>query len=101
MIIKIEKSPHKHKRYRITMDNNKKYDFGLDTGYTYIDGETNENRNNYLKRHLGNDIEKRLIENLIPSPSLFAYYILWGKSRNIKKNIDYLNMLFSKKYGKN
>lgn len=97
MIIKIKKSPVKHKRYRITMDNNDTYDFGLDIGYTYIDGETKENRSNYLKRHLGNDIERRLIENLIPSPSLFAYYILWGKSRNIKTNIDYLNNLWNRK----
>ena len=76
MIIKIEKSPVKHKRFRITMDNNKIYDFGLDDGFTFIDGETIEKRNNYLKRHLGNPIEKKLIENLVPSPSLFSAYIL-------------------------
>jgi hypothetical protein len=30
------------------------------------------------RRHLGNKKEKYLIDHLIPSPSLFSYYLLWG-----------------------
>ncbi len=83
------------------MDDNKNYDFGLDTGYTYIDGATKEQRNNYLKRHLANTIENNLIKNLVPSPSLFSAYILWGNSRNINENIKILNDLWKKKHSKN
>jgi hypothetical protein len=101
MIIKIEKSPIEHKRFRITMDNNKKYDFGLDIGETYIDHKDKIKRKNYLLRHLGNVTEKKLIENLIPSPSLFSAYILWGKFDNIDDNIKFLNNLWLIKHKEN
>ena len=35
-IIKLEDSQLKSKRFRIYLDNNKHYDFGLKTGETYI-----------------------------------------------------------------
>ena len=98
MIVDIKKSPIKHKRFRLTMDNGKTYDFGLQDGFTYIDGATEETRRNYLKRHLGNSIEKRLIENLVPSSSLFSAYLLWGNSRDLYKNIEFLNDLWKKKH---
>ena len=37
MIIKIEPSPVERKRFRVTMDNGKTYDFGFLGGSTYID----------------------------------------------------------------
>lgn len=43
MIIKIEKSPRKHKRFRVFMSTGKHYDFGLDTGSTYIDHKDKKN----------------------------------------------------------
>ena len=45
-----------------------------------------------------NEKEQNLIENLIPSPSLFSAYILWGWSTDIKENIKYLNNLFLSKH---
>lgn len=98
MIVKIERSPVALKRFRVTLDTGKKYDFGYVTGTTYIDGRSAVERNNYRARHLANATEKTLITNLIPSPSLFAYYLLWGPSTNLERNIKHLNNLWRKKY---
>ena len=98
MIIKYTKSPVKHKRLRIYMDNGKYYDFGLDTGSTYIDHSNPIIRENYWKRHLGNPTENTLIRNLVPSPSLFSAFILWEKYPSIEKNIKYLNSLWELKH---
>ena len=94
-IIKLIKSKRQNKRYRVYLENNDHYDFGLDTGKTYIDHQNITKRDNYRKRHLGNDTEKHLIKNLIPSPALFSYYILWGDSTDINKNINILNKMFN------
>ena len=67
------------------MDDGKKYNFGLDTGSTYIDHHDKQIREAYRARHYANDIERKLIDNLIPSPSLFSWYVLWGPYTNIEK----------------
>jgi hypothetical protein len=90
-IIKLEPSPLKTKRFRVYLNSGEHFDFGLKGAKTYLDGVDDLTRINYLKRHLGNPIEKKLITNFIPSPSLFSCYILWGKSRDIHDNIKYLN----------
>ena len=54
------------------MDNGRFYDFGLDTGTTFIDGASKETKLNYLKRHLANKTENELIKNLIPRSALFS-----------------------------
>ena len=96
-ITKIERSPRKNKRFRVILSNEKKYDFGLLGGSTYIDHKDINKRKNYISRHLGNDTESYLIENLIPSPSLFSMYLLWGFSTDIDENINYLNTLLKTK----
>lgn len=98
MIIKIQKSPIKNKRFRVYMDNGKHYDFGFDGGNTFIDHKDPVLKKNYLKRHLGNPIERELISNLVPSPALFSAFLLWGKYTDLQKNIDYLNNLWAKKH---
>ena len=92
-IIKLIKSPRKNKRFRVYLDNGEHYDFGLlnPVHGTYIDHKNKELRENYRARHLGNDIERHVIKNLIPSPSLYSYFLLWGDSTDLKKNIDNLN----------
>ena len=100
MIINIEPSRRKNKRYKITMDNDKTYDFGYDGASTYIDHHDKLKRENYFKRHYANKTEKYLIDNLIPSPALFSYYILWGPHTDINKNIKYLNDLWKEKHKK-
>ena len=50
-IIKIENSPRKNKRFRVYMDDNKYYDFGLENPVigTYIDHHNKQIRENYRK----------------------------------------------------
>jgi hypothetical protein len=96
MIIKIIDSPLKNKRFRVFLDNYKHFDFGLKNGSTFIDHFDKQKRLNYRKRHYGNKKEKYLIDNLIPSPALFSYYLLWGDSNNLFENIDELNKLLNK-----
>jgi hypothetical protein len=91
MITSIEKSPKQHKRFRVYMDNGKHYDFGLDTGQTYIDHGDKDKRFAYWSRHIKNHTEQRLIDNLVPSPALFSATLLWGHSTSLDKNIKYLN----------
>jgi hypothetical protein len=96
-IIYITESPRLFKKYRVYLDDGTYYDFGLDKSQTYLDHHNNQIRENYRLRHLGNAKEKELIENLIPSPSLFSYYLLWNTTSLID-NIEILNSLFIKKY---
>lgn len=97
MIIDLKASPVLFKRYRATVklhDGTLKYiDFGLKTGNTYTDKRTVLERDNYRKRHLANKAEHNLITNLIISPSLLSYYLLWGDSKKIQTNINTLNKL--------
>ena len=90
-IVKIENSPRKNKRFRVYLENDEHYDFGLDNGKTYVDHNDKIKRENYRKRHMANNTEKHLIQNFIPSPALFSYYILWGDSTSVNENIEKLN----------
>lgn len=93
-IIDVIDSPRKGKRFRAILNDGKKIDFGLDTGSTYIDHHDKQKRLAYINRHLGNMREKKLIDNLVPSPALFSMALLWGKYTNIDDNIKYLNRMF-------
>ena len=95
-IVKIEPSDVQNKRYRVILDNGQIYNFGLYDGNTYIDHNNIKLRDAYQKRHLGNKIENNLIKNLIPSPALFSFYILWGPHTSVRQNIKYLNNLWNK-----
>ena len=90
-IIKLVKSPRKNKRFRVYLENDEYFDFGLDTGNTYIDHGNKKKRDNYRKRHYTQ--EKNLINSLTPSPALYSYYLLWGDSTDINKNIEKLNRM--------
>jgi hypothetical protein len=92
-VVTIENSPKKNKRFRVFTDDGKHYDFGLDTGSTYIDHHDKKKRMAYIARHLGNLNEKRLIDSMTPSPALFSMILLWGPYTNIEDNIKYLNSL--------
>ena len=86
-------SPRKNKRYRIYMNDGKYYDFGLEGGSTYLDHKDKTKRDNYRRRHYAQ--ENKLVDNLIPSPALFSYYILLGNSSDITENIRALNKMFN------
>ena len=98
-IYDIRPSNRATKRYKITMTDGKTFHFGLKNGSTYIDHQDEGKRNNYIARHMGNKTEYALIMNLIPSPALFSYAILWGESTKLEDNVENLNKLFLKKYG--
>jgi hypothetical protein len=92
--MKIEKlvaSDRKDKKLKAILDNGKSIHFGLKGSKTFSEGASVETRNNYLKRHVGNPNEKRLIQNNIISPALLSAKLLWGDSPNIKTNLARLN----------
>lgn len=99
MIVRIMKSPVKTKRFRVVMDNGKKIDFGYEGAYTYLDGADDKIRSAYRKRHYANETEKRLIDSLTPSASVMSYFIIWGETRDAKKNVELLNEMWRKKHG--
>ena len=65
-IIEIKESPKLTERYRVFLDNNSFYDFGLDDGECYLDHGDKEKRSNYLKRYMANKTEFNLITNHHP-----------------------------------
>ena len=87
----------KNKRLHVYLDNGEEYHFGLKGGKTFVDHGDSEKRKNYIKRHLANPLEKKLIQTLTPSPALFSAYILWGPYQSIQKNMEYLADLFESK----
>ena len=93
-VINIIASPRKNKRFRAVLSDNSTVDFGLLNGFTYLDGASNEVKENYRKRHY-NSVEKPFIDNLVISPSLLSYYLIWGDYRDINKNMKVLNKLLS------
>ena len=97
-IVEIKPSHVKNKRYTVTLNDGRRFSFGAEHGHTYVDHHDMTKRTNYRKRHFGSPKEKPLLENLVPSPSVLAYYILWGQHTSIEQNIQYLNRLWSKKH---
>jgi hypothetical protein len=93
-IVSLEKSTRANKKYVVTMSDGKEYHFGLKNSITYIEGASKEKREAFLARHLNNPLEKKLIENLVPSPALFSVYLLWN-TNDIEKNLKILNRLIS------
>lgn len=97
MIISIGPSPRQGKRFRVIWQyehgGKKAFDFSIPGANTYIDGASEQTRNAYRRRHLANPNERMKIENFIPSPALFSFWITWGETRSISKNIKILNEL--------
>ena len=91
MIIQVIASPLKNKKYRAIMSDGSKIDFGSRNSQTYLDHHDDKKRINYRVRHLANDREHYLIKNLIPSPTLLSFYLLWGNYETLDENIKYLN----------
>ena len=90
-IIKIESSELKTKRFKLTLDDGSVYNFGLKGGSTYLDHHDKLKRENYRKRHFNNPLEEYPIKNFIPSAELFSYYLLWGDTTDLQRNITWLN----------
>lgn len=102
MIIALKTPAEKEgKRFTAVLDNGKRIHFGLKGGQTYLEHKDKVKRFNYWKRHFGNDKERKLIQNLVPSPALLSAMILWGNSTDVDKNVEYLNQLWKLKHMSN
>jgi hypothetical protein len=89
-ILKVVKSERKDKKLKAILENGTALNFGSKLSKTYIEGATKQKRDNYMKRHLGNPIEKKLIQNNILSPALLSARLLWN-TPSLEKNLYLLN----------
>jgi hypothetical protein len=98
MIVGVSKSNVKNKRFMAEIKSEdgkiRRYHFGYNGAYTYLDGASDAVRDAYRKRHYANPTERRLIDNLVASPALLSWYLIWGESRSINENIKTLNRLW-------
>ena len=89
--------PHvKNKRFTAILNGGRLFSFGVERGHTYIDHHDTTKRDNYRKRHFISSRQRPLLEHLTPSPSVLAFYILWGQSTSLETNVEYLNRLWQK-----
>lgn len=80
--MKIEKSDRKDKRFVATFSDGTKTHFGAKGASTYVDGKrSNDERNNYLKRHA-----VRENFNDPKSAGSLSANLLWGKTKSLEKN---------------
>jgi hypothetical protein len=98
-IIRIIDSNKPTKRYTAIIDDGslleKRIDFGLKTGSTYIDHGNKIKRMNYWLRHLNNPLEKDRLFNLEMSPSLLSARLLWGRTTDLSTNLKELNTVLA------
>jgi hypothetical protein len=80
IIMIVTKSTKKDKRFKTTI-NGRTFHFGSKGANTYIDGATEETKQNYLKRHRVNEDWTKINNGSL------SRFILWGDSRDINKNI--------------
>lgn len=97
-IVSITKSSKKGKKLKATLNDGRVINFGSSTSQTFVEGASKRKRENYLGRHLAKTTEKRLIENLKPSPALLSADLLWGKTNNLNQNIKTLNKRLRSKF---
>ena len=81
----LKPSTRKNKKYQLILDDQIIH-FGQKGSQTYVEGASKQKREQYLKRHRVNEDWTR------PNPGSASRYILWGDSRDIKKNLrQFLN----------
>lgn len=92
LLIYLGPSDRKNKRYKaVFVSPNKTVHFGFKGGSTYIDGESEKTRDNYIKRHDALGMEDW--ESPLNAGSM-SRWILWGQSKDIEKNIKKFNSKF-------
>ncbi len=87
-------SERPNKRF-VAIYDDKVYYFGSPTGTTFIDGATEKQKDNYKKRHYANAVEKHRIDNIIMSPALLSWYLLWN-TRDLAENVRLLEGMLAK-----
>lgn len=82
----LKKSNRKGKRFFISMPQfNHSHHFGSKDGKTYIDGRTDKEKENWEARHKTNKNW-----NNKHSAIYYSRYLLWGKHKDLKKNVKEL-----------
>lgn len=87
ILIYFGKSERDKKRFKAVFKNpSRTVHFGLKGANTFIDGADKKVRDAYLKRH------KSDLETNDPlRAGYLSYYVIWGKHRDVEKNLkDYL-----------
>jgi len=100
-IVELLPSDLPSKRFKIVVridDRDYTYNFGQDGSSTYIDHGDEKKRENYRRRHYANKTEKYRIDNLIPSPALFSWKLLWGDKTDLLDNLIELQREFNQHY---
>ena len=89
----LKKSGRKGKRYFISMPAlGHAHHFGSDVGKTYIDGRTDREKAAWIARH-----EKDKGWDSRHSGIFYSRHLLWGKHRDLKKNVKDLEKLLNVK----
>jgi hypothetical protein len=97
-IVELLPSDLPSKRFKIVVridDRDYTFNFGQDGSKTYIDQGDKMKRENYRRRHYANKTEKYRIDNLIPSPALFSWKLLWGDKTDLLDNLIELQREFN------
>ena len=89
MIVEVEKSKRKGKKYLAIFRNGKKTHFGQEGSNTYLDHNNKDKRDAYRKRH-----ENDLNTNDPYRAGYLSYYLLWGDETNLKDAIKSYNKKF-------
>ena len=89
----LKKSNQKGKRLVIIMpDRGHKHHFGSDVGKTFVDNRTEKEKLGWEARH-----RQDKNWNNKHSSIFFSRHLLWGKHKNLKKNIKLLEKLLNVK----
>lgn len=89
----LKKSERKGKRFEIVMPKfGHSHHFGSDVGKTYIDGRTDKEKAAWIARH-----EKDKGWNNRHSGIFYSRHLLWGKHRDLKRNVKELERLLDVK----
>tara|TARA_R100000951_G_scaffold98263_1_gene88164 strand:+ start:310 stop:636 length:327 start_codon:yes stop_codon:yes gene_type:complete len=93
MIESLTKSNRKNKKYKIVFYNLDSFNritshFGSKDSKTYINGATDEERMNYIKRHSKREKDIWFDKTRWYAPASLSLRLLWGESKNLNKNIE-------------
>ena len=88
---KLKKSDRKNKRFVIIMDK-MNHHFGSDVGKTFVDNRTEKEKLGWEARH-----RQDKNWNNKHSSIFFSRHLLWGKHKDLKKNIKLLEKLLNVK----
>tara|TARA_E500000318_G_scaffold28651_1_gene28749 strand:+ start:174 stop:464 length:291 start_codon:yes stop_codon:yes gene_type:complete len=92
-LLSVKKSSNKGKEFVAEFSDGKKVHFGTGSNFVLNPKKSVKDRQNYIKRHSMNPLEKDALKNY-RSPARLSMDLLWGDSRNLETNIR----AYKKKY---